>query len=142
MDVGQNMNTPPAPNAAPAPEHNGIAILLAEDEAPVRKVLSRHLQRRGFQVYEAADGMEAVELYDTHAGQIHLILTDIMMPRLTGPEMIKQLKAKYGTLPPIIMSSGFSDNTNEVRDVDVSRFVSKPVSIDIILQAIRELVPA
>src|SRR5207237_5113442 len=65
-------------------------VLLVEDAAAVRAVTKQVLQRQGYKVLEAADGEAALQLAQRHRGPIHLLLTDVVMPRLSGRELAGQ----------------------------------------------------
>jgi DNA-binding response OmpR family regulator len=89
---------------APAPPRLGTSIgpssgivqtiLLVEDEEGVRDVAARVLRRAGYRVLEAADGIEALELDAMFGAGIDLVLTDVVMPRLGGPELVRRLTAR------------------------------------------------
>ena len=83
-------------------------ILLVEDEPSVRRTTAVFLKRLGYAVYEAANGVEALELWRQHGNRIELLLTDMVMPGgLTGLALAEQLRAQRPGLP-VIISSGYS----------------------------------
>jgi signal transduction histidine kinase/CheY-like chemotaxis protein len=68
-------------------------ILVVEDEAGVRELAGQFLKAHGYTVLEAADGIAALEIAARHEGRIHVVLTDLIMPRMNGTELVKRLKA-------------------------------------------------
>ncbi|MEO8635520.1 MAG: response regulator [Gemmatimonadales bacterium] len=92
-----------------APPHvlgTGGMILVVDDEPAVRELAARILERGGFSVLLAADGTEALELVDRH-GPPQLVLTDLMMPDISGAEVARRLRKRWPALP-ILFMSGFS----------------------------------
>jgi two-component system, cell cycle sensor histidine kinase and response regulator CckA len=83
-------------------------ILLAEDEAGVRSLVRLVLTRAGFRVLEAADGSEALRLFETHAERIDLVVTDLLMPGVTGQVLHERIHAVRPALPVVFMS-GYTD---------------------------------
>lgn len=103
------IDRPPETPAPPAETCSASArtILLAEDEDGIREVVTRILTTAGYQVLAAANGEEAMALADSHAGTIHAVLTDVVMPRLNGAELGRALcLARPAT--PILYMSGYA----------------------------------
>ena len=105
----------------------GKKILLAEDEEIIRCVASAMLEELGFTVIEAANGKEALELYQKNAADIALVVTDIGMPQMDGYELIHELK-KLNEKLPIIVSSGFGDSvvTSRMPPGVIAALLNKP----------------
>ncbi|HEX3769412.1 MAG TPA: response regulator [Polyangiaceae bacterium] len=103
-------------------------VLLAEDQATVRLMITRVLEKRECRVIVASDGVEAVELYREHMSEIDVIVLDIRMPRLEGPQALAQMRALGPPVPAILMS-GFADSNDELAALLASgvRFVPKPL---------------
>ncbi len=99
---------PPArfsfPNDSTLPHGHGEAILLVEDELAVLTVGKAMLEHLGYSVFTAKDGYEALAVFDEHAGDIALVLTDVTMPRLGGVALAKQLKTRNPALHIIALS--------------------------------------
>lgn len=93
----------PVPEAEPAPE----AILVVEDEAGIRALMRKILNRQGYHVLEAASGGEALGLAQSYAGRVRLLITDIVMPEMSGRELAAQLSEKTPDLP-VLYISGYS----------------------------------
>jgi two-component system, cell cycle sensor histidine kinase and response regulator CckA len=89
---------------ADAADASGLTILVADDEPGIRTHVGEVLQRLGYRVLEAADGVEALELAARHAGPIHLLLTDISMPRLDGRELDRRLSHQRPETRTLFMS--------------------------------------
>jgi len=85
-------------------------VLLVEDDVGVRALALIILRRFGYQVLVATDGLEALKIAQAHTGPIDLILTDIVMPNLGGPELVKRLKPQLPDMRVLYMS-GYTDNT-------------------------------
>jgi len=102
-------------------------ILLAEDDDGTRAVVTRMLQRLGYAVLLAPDGLQALRLAETHVGAIDLLLTDVMMPGLTGPQLAARLHASQPGLPVLYMSGYPEDALREVDGLQIETdFVGKP----------------
>jgi two-component system, cell cycle sensor histidine kinase and response regulator CckA len=112
-------------------------ILLAEDEEGVRQYVSELLMRRGFEVLQAANGSEALELARGYSGQIHLLLTDAVMPQMSGPDLADQFaKARPGV--PVLFMSGYSDRLLQPKGMD-SNLIQKPFTATALITSIRSL---
>jgi signal transduction histidine kinase/CheY-like chemotaxis protein len=115
-------------------------ILIAEDEGQLRALLRRSLGALGYTVLEAADGREALEVARRHAGPIHLLLTDVVMPNLSGKELAGQLAHERPGLR-VVFISGYSDEAIERHGVLApgTVFVQKPVSLASLARTVREV---
>ena len=97
--------TDPAPVPdEPTPAGSGRTVLVVEDEEAIREVTARILTRNGFRVLTAAGGAEAIRAVDEHPGTIDLLLTDVVMPQMTGKEVAAALTARIPRLPVLYMS--------------------------------------
>jgi hypothetical protein len=83
-------------------------ILLAEDEKGVRELAREYLEMSGYTVIMAEDGHTAIELASMHAGPIHLLMTDVVMPGIGGPELAERIKALRPEIKVLYMS-GYTD---------------------------------
>jgi len=100
------VNGLPAMNLASATGKE--TVLLVEDEETVRVLCSRILEACGYSVVQAKDGMEALELLQSAAHKIDLLLTDVVMPRMNGPKLLKAIQQDFPLLP-VIFTSGYAD---------------------------------
>ena len=94
----------PRPEAPRPTSTGGETVLLVEDERPMRDVATRLLVRNGYDVISAASGPEALELAAAHAGPIHLLLTDVVMPKMLGNEVAERLVAHRPSTSVLFMS--------------------------------------
>ncbi|HEY0994483.1 MAG TPA: PAS domain S-box protein [Gemmatimonadaceae bacterium] len=101
-------------------------ILLAEDEASVRRAFVRGLERMGYEVVEAEHGLAALERWDEHAGDFAALVTDIRMPELGGLDLAARLRERRPDLP-IVFVSGYSDQGWSASS-PWDRFLAKPVT--------------
>jgi PAS domain S-box-containing protein len=128
------------PTATTAPIGSNELILLVEDELPVRSVVTRLLQRNGYQVLTAQSGPEALKVWAENRDSIRLLLTDMVMPDgMTGRELASEIRALVPQLP-VIYSSGYSpDLAGRLIEVQPgTRFLQKPYSSVALAQAVRE----
>lgn len=114
-------------------------ILLVEDEEGIRRSASRILQRFGYQVLLAADGEEALALYRRHRADIHLVISDVVMPRLGGTQLYQELHRDPDP-PKFILTSGYP--ARDVGDRAVLEragpLLQKPWNVDDLLRRVRE----
>lgn len=130
-----------APAELPRPEFSGAeTILLVEDEAEIRKYLRQALERHGYRVIEAASGREAVELAQRDFRDVHLLLTDKVMPEMGGGELAAFCSHEPRSIPVLCMS-GFSDRAWRP-ECPTAGFIQKPFTIDALLSRIRQLLAA
>jgi len=120
-----------APTSA-APARATETVLLVEDDEAVRKLTRHILSARGYTVLEADNGMTALRVADGHPGVIDLLLTDVIMPRLGGPQLFARLVALRPELRVVYMS-GFSEV-----ETGGAPLVAKPFAGARLLRAVRE----
>jgi two-component system cell cycle sensor histidine kinase/response regulator CckA len=105
-------------------------ILLVEDEEAVRAFSARVLRNKGYEVLEAGSGESALEVFREHAASIDLIVTDVVMPRMDGPTLIRHLREARQDLK-VIFISGYTEDAFRQRlgeDADI-HFLPKPFSL-------------
>jgi two-component system, cell cycle sensor histidine kinase and response regulator CckA len=133
-----NAEPEPHPARAPSPGARGTErVLLVEDEAVVRGVIERTLQRAGYRVLVATSGDEALELTDVD-GQFDLLITDIAMPGLSGWELGKRLGERWPGLP-VLYISGYTEDVLSDVDARGAAFLQKPFLPVDLLATIRRL---
>jgi signal transduction histidine kinase/ActR/RegA family two-component response regulator len=134
------------PVSAPQPEQRGEnlkgtgTIVLVEDEAPLRTLAAKALERAGFQVLQAGSGLEALVVADRHAGDIHVVVTDIVMPRMGGPEMLTKLRRKRSGFAVIFMS-GYTEAA-ALENAGIGKeavLLNKPFSTDALVRKVLEV---
>ncbi len=91
-----------------APEGPSSTVLLVEDEDTVRSFASRALASRGYRVLEAASGIEALEIMDREHGQVHLVVSDVVMPEMDGPTLLRHLRQRNPDIR-IVFMSGYAE---------------------------------
>jgi len=114
-------------------------VLLAEDDLPLRLMLGAALRRRGFRVWAAADGQEALDLYGRYRDDIRVVLCDVRMPRLGGLEVLAALRRDAPDLPVCLMSG---EPEEEFQTTGAARFFWKPFRIAEVVAALFRLVEA
>jgi PAS domain S-box-containing protein len=115
-------------------------VLLTEDEQDVREIAREFLESGGYRVIEAKDGSEATHVAAQHRGKIDLLVTDMVMPGMTGQELAVRLQQDQPGLCVVFMS-GYSEHAaTEMADADPSmRLLTKPFSRSALLRAVREI---
>jgi two-component system cell cycle sensor histidine kinase/response regulator CckA len=118
-------------------------ILLVEDEEAVRSFAARALRMRGYNVLEASGGEEALEIVNSGASKIDLIITDVVMPNMDGPTMVRNVKASHPDLPVIFMS-GYAEEAfrrNDQSSEDI-HFLPKPFGLKQLAAKVKEVLSA
>jgi PAS domain S-box-containing protein len=126
----------PTDDAGPDAVRTGETILVVEDEDAVRRLTCRILSRGGYTVLEAADGPRALDTWDEHGGDIDLLLTDVVMPGMSGKELAERLG-----IEPVFMS-GYTDDVISRHGMDGLRLVQKPFDAPTLLGAVRSALDA
>jgi two-component system cell cycle sensor histidine kinase/response regulator CckA len=115
-------------------------ILLVEDEPDVRSLNTRALTQRGYTVLSAANGREAIEVFEGQNGSIDLVVSDVMMPEMDGPTLAKELRSRNPALK-IIFVSGYAEDALDKELADTT-FLSKPLSLKQLVAAVKETMAA
>jgi signal transduction histidine kinase/CheY-like chemotaxis protein len=126
--------------AQPGPQ--SATVLLAEDEADVRELAALFLRSAGYTVLAARNGMEALEIAERSIGLIHVLVTDIVMPSMRGPELAKRLKALQPSLKVVYMSGYLEYNTGSGQFLDEGFFLQKPFGRDTLVSKVIEALRA
>ncbi len=115
-------------------------ILLTEDEESVRRLVQTYLGHLGYRILTAANGAEAIEAACGHTGGIHLLITDVVMPGMSGRELAAELFEKFAGLR-VLFVSGYAGDTVDSSALDASRahFLQKPFPMDVLARKVREL---
>ena len=116
--------------------HGSETLLLAEDDDGVRALAELVLSRYGYRVLGARDGVEALEVADRHPGPIDLLVTDVIMPRMKGPELAEALVAAQPRMRVLYMS-GYAD-ASMLPDAASLAVVPKPFSEETLVRLVRE----
>jgi CheY-like chemotaxis protein len=115
------------PAAAAEPGPGGTRILVADDDPQMRRLIRSVLTREGFEVVEAEDGLQALELIES--GRIGLVVLDFEMPRLDGLGVLEELRAQMRTagLPVIMLTSHAGETEQKALDLGAQDYLTKPV---------------
>ncbi len=116
-------------------------ILLVEDEDMVRAVAERALTRQGYTVLTAENGEAALELLEQHP-RPDLLISDVVMPMMDGPTMVRHARAQYPDLPILFMSGYAEEQLRKSIDLDNVAFLAKPFSVQQLAEAARDVLAA
>ncbi|HEU5219846.1 MAG TPA: ATPase, T2SS/T4P/T4SS family [Gemmatimonadales bacterium] len=118
---------PPAVRAAVVEKSGKTRILVADDDPQMRRLIRSILERDGFEVTEAGDGLDALEAVESHP--VDLMILDIDMPRLDGLGVLEELRARVSTssVPVIVLTARTDDTEARVLDLGAQDFLAKPV---------------
>jgi CheY-like chemotaxis protein len=122
-------------------EGRGEIILLAEDEEALRESISTYLGLHGYRVLEASNGVQGANIASQHAGLIQVLITDIILPKLSGVELAREV-ARTSPQAVTLYMSGYTDR--KLIDYDpatsTAGFLQKPFALQILLQKLREMI--
>ena len=115
-------------------------ILIAEDEERMRRLVKDFLVKEGYNVLEAADGQEAMDILETKMGQLSLVILDVMMPHYDGWSLLRHILKKDTNLP-VIMLTARSEDSDEVFGLELgaSDYITKPFSPIVLMARIKLL---
>ena len=134
IDAGEKAKCEPVPSPLGGTE----TILVVEDQQQLRKMVVRVLRGFGYEVLEAADPEEALLQSEGYAGPIHLLLTDVVMPGMAGPELASRMKPSRPAMEVVFMS-GYSESTRIDHQVPSScGYLAKPFSPEDLALKVRE----
>jgi CheY-like chemotaxis protein len=138
----QGGKAPPAPNedTDSSMAHGNETILLVEDEPMILKMTTTMLELQGYKVLLAATPGEAIVLAKEHAGEIHILITDVVMPEMNGRDLAQKLLSLYPNLKRLFMS-GYTANViahHGVLDEGI-HFIQKPFSMIDLAANVREV---
>jgi CheY-like chemotaxis protein len=128
---------------APTPSRGRETILLVEDEPSILRVSRRLLEKLGYEVLAAHTPGEAIQLAREHVGEVHLLVTDVVMPEMNGRDLAKNLLSQYPNLKRLFMSGYTTDVIahHGVLDPGV-HFLQKPFSVQALAEKVREALHA
>ncbi|MFS8038552.1 response regulator [Xanthobacter sp. AM11] len=134
--------TPPPPPPEPEAKVTDLTgqgrVLLVEDEASVRALASRALTNRGYEVLSAASGVEALEVF-AREGKVDLVISDVVMPEMDGPTLLRELRARDPALK-FIFISGYAEEAfaRNLPPTEQFAYLSKPFSLKQLVAAVNE----
>ena len=132
---------PAAPRGRPAARDLSGAglILFVEDEDDVRGIAAKLLRARGYEVLEAADGEEALVLAEEHAGKIDLMISDVMMPGIDGPTLLKKARGYLGAAPVMFISGYAEAEFSDLLEGETGvSFLAKPIDIKSLAERVKQ----
>ena len=117
-----------------------LTILVVDDEARMRKLIKDFLAQKGFNILEAEDGEKALKIYNENKSKINLILLDVMMPKLDGWSVLRQIRQENKTLP-IVMLTARSEEQDELFgfELGVDEYITKPFSPKILVARVEAI---
>ena len=119
------------------------SVLVVDDEAPIRMLTKRLLERQGFRVLTAADGQDGVDMLRANADQVVCVLLDLTMPKMSGDEVLEELR-RIRPAVNVIVSSGYDeqDDNNRFAGEGFAGFLLKPYQpLQLIAKACRIMNP-
>jgi two-component system cell cycle sensor histidine kinase/response regulator CckA len=124
-----------------ASDRGSETILLVEDEEEVRAVLHQILARKGYRVLQAGSGEEALVISRLHRGAVHLLLTDVTMPEMKGPELARRLRSERPATRVVFMS-GYNDERLSDGGADAPVCLQKPFTPQLLGDTVRAVLDA
>ena len=117
------------------------SILVVDDEPAVRRFACRVLKRAGYGVFEAIDGVDALELIQGQTVVLEIVVSDIVMPRMNGVELMQTLSVSRPSLPVILMSGYATSALSELGIVAPCSILTKPFSAERLLAEVNRCIP-
>ncbi len=136
----ERMEPRPVGMARAGTSRGGETVLVVDDQAPVRSIVREILQPTGYLVLEAGGGEEALRICAGQEGPIHLLLTDVVMPEMSGPELARRLACMRPEMRVLYMS-GYSDDALIRHGMleQGTAFLQKPFTPDALAYKVREV---
>jgi two-component system cell cycle sensor histidine kinase/response regulator CckA len=129
---------PPPPVAAPSTERGAERLLLVEDEASVRHLAGRVLEDAGYHVLYAPSGPQAESIFAEQHGDFDLLVTDVIMPGMSGPELFRRLTTAHPGLKVVYMSGYANETTSRQLELDAGQcYLQKPFTADQLVSCVR-----
>ena len=119
----------------------GETILVVDDESRIRKLIKDFLVKENYSIIEAADGEEAIKIFEENSKVIKLILLDVMMPKLDGWSVLRQIRQVSKV--PVMMLTARGEEQDELFgfELGVDEYVSKPFSPKLLVARIKAVFP-
>jgi signal transduction histidine kinase len=136
--VAEKTEIEPVPVKPAEPVRRGETVLIAEDEEGVRELASEFVESAGYKVLVARDGLEALAIVEQSKEPIHVLLTDVVMPNMQGPELAKRAKSLRNDMQIIYMSGYLEFNGGGGKFLEEGFFLQKPFSRDALVDKVAE----
>ena len=116
-----------------------VTVLVVDDESRMRKLIKDFLLQKGYVIFEASDGEEALKVFEENQNKINLILLDVMMPKLDGWSVLRQIR--QNSKVPIIMLTARGEEQDELFgfELGVDEYISKPFSPKILVARVEAI---
>ena len=128
-------------DVVPSVEKGRETILVVDDTEPLREMIHRVLTGFGYSVLVARDGAQALDVSEKHHGQIDLVLADVVMPGIGGPELAIRLRMRRPTLRVLLMS-GYDEYALRAAGTGYASFIAKPFRPELLAQKVRAALDA
>jgi CheY-like chemotaxis protein len=128
------------PSVAKEKASGCATLLVVEDEGAFRNLLRDGLQSKGYEVLVAANGVDALRVAEEFEGEIHLLVTDVIMPHMSGPELASALRKTRPNLAVLYMSGYAADEVSDDPISGDATLMQKPFYVDQIAGKIREII--
>ena len=115
-------------------------ILIVDDEARMRKLIKDFLSKKDYKTIEAADGEEAIDLFEQNKNKINLIILDVMMPKINGYKISRLLKydKKYKDIPIIMVTARSQEEDKLIgEETGADEYITKPFDLDFVVQRVQ-----
>lgn len=112
-------------------------ILLVEDDAALRTVVARALASKGYDVLQAENGARALDVADVYKAPIHLVVSDVVMPDMGGPELFENLRRWYPRLRFLFISGQMNEAEADISIDGRTAFLPKPFSLEALFSFVR-----
>ena len=138
--VAQTPEAPESTTSPPTPARGSETLLVVEDQEEVRKLTKRVLEAQGYTVLAAGNGFEALEMVERHPTQIHLMITDVVMPGMNGRELAQRACARRSDLKVLYVSGYTGEAVLQHRLLEPGvAFLQKPFTPDVLARKTREV---
>ena len=118
-----------------------VVVLVADDEPSTLALVSSHVRSRGYKVLEAKSGEAALELIQTADGPIDLLITDVVMPNMDGPALVREVREIHPDMKVIFISGYTEDAFRQRLDTDSDiHFLPKPFSLKQLAGKVKEVI--
>jgi CheY-like chemotaxis protein len=137
--AAEPVSTPVTRRTRPSLPRGTETVLLVEDETGVRELVRDLLGRCGYTVFEATDAAEAIAVFARHGDDIHLLVTDVVMPQMNGRQLAERFLAERPALKVLYMS-GYTDEPVNADDASAAAaFLQKPFTPDVLARTVRDV---
>jgi len=135
--TGARAAAPAAPSAVAVAAGGATRVLVADDDPQMRRLIRSVLEREGFEILEAGDGLDALETIER--GGVDLVILDLEMPRLDGFGVLEELRAQMRTagLPVIILTAQHGESEEKALDLGAQDYLTKPVQTRSLIARVR-----